>query len=33
VTVSRRLVPWLVVVAVIVGVVAGSRVFTLFGGG
>jgi hypothetical protein len=33
VTVSRRLLPWLVVAAVVVGVAAGSRLFTLFGGG
>ena len=28
-TVSRRLVPWLIVVAAVVGVVAGSRLFAL----
>ncbi len=32
-TVSRRLVPWLVVVAGVLGVFAGSRLFGLFSGG
>jgi hypothetical protein len=32
VTVPRRLVPWLVVAAVVVGVIAGPRLFALFGG-
>jgi hypothetical protein len=33
VTVSRRLVPWLLVVAGVVGVLAGQRLFGLFAGG
>ncbi len=32
-TISRRLVPWLVVVAAVLGVIAGSRLFGLFAGG
>lgn len=32
-TISRRLVPWLIAVAVVVGVLAGQRLFGLFAGG
>jgi hypothetical protein len=33
VTISRRLVPWLVVVAAAIGAIAGSRLFGVFSGG
>ena len=32
-TVSRRVVPWLLVIAGIAGVMAGGRLFAFFGGG
>jgi hypothetical protein len=32
-TISRRLVPWLVVVAAVLGVIAGMRLFGVFTGG
>jgi len=33
VTISRRLVPWLVLVAAVLGAIAGSRLFVVFSGG
>jgi hypothetical protein len=33
VTIWRRLVPWLVIVAAVLGVFAGSRLFGMFSGG
>jgi len=33
VTVSRRLVPWLLVAAAVIGVLAGARVYAFFAGG